>query len=104
MNKEREALKHKISQVWTRTKKDLDSALDETARLLKSGERHLKGISEKSREKLELMSLKIKRENLYYKIGKTVALTQKSKWPESKKIDKLFQDIKKLDREIKKLQ
>ena len=104
MNKGREALKHKIFQVWMRTKKDLESALDETAKLLKSGEKHLKVISDKSREKLELMNLKIKRENLCHKLGKAAALTQKSKWAESKKIDKLFQDIKKLDKEIKKLQ
>ncbi|MDP8233770.1 MAG: hypothetical protein P9M06_03075 [Candidatus Saelkia tenebricola] len=104
MSKEKEVLKRKISQIWIRTKKDLDSVLNETSKLLKNGEKHLKEISEKSQKNLELISLRVKKENLYYKAGKRVVLTPKSRWAGSKEIDKLIQDIKKLDREIIKLQ
>lgn len=97
-----DVLKEKIFKLWARTKKDLDRALEETTSLIKKGEQHLREISEKSKERLELMSLKLKRENLYYKLGKTVASTSKSKWLENKRIEKLVNEIRKINREIRK--
>lgn len=105
MRKEKvDVLKERILKLWARTKKDLDKALEETTSLIKKGEQHLKEMSEKSKERLELMSLKLKRENLYYKLGKAVASTSKSKWLENKKIEKLVNEIKKINREIRKKQ
>ena len=95
-------LKVRIHKIWIRTKKDLENVLDETARLMKKGERHFKEISEKSKERLELMNLGLKRENLYYRLGKATAKTSQSKWSSAKKLQKINSEIKKLSREIRK--
>ncbi len=58
MSKEKEVLKRKISQIWIRTKKDLDSILNETSKLLKNGEKHLKEISEKKSKEPRVNKLK----------------------------------------------
>ena len=93
-------LKQKISSLWARTKKDLDNVLDETGRLIKKGEEHIKVISEKSKMKLELMNLMLKRENLYYRLGKAIAKMSQSKWSSAKNLQKMNAEIKKLNREI----
>lgn len=95
-------LKDKLSMLWKRTRKDLDTVISEASKLIKKGEKEVKEISEKSRLKLEIMNLKLKREKLYYTLGKSVAGTSPSKWSQSKKIEKVLSDIKKLNREIAK--
>ena len=95
-------LKDKLSLLWKRTRKDLDAMVSETSKLIKKGEKQVKEISEKSRLKLEIMNLKLKREKLYHALGKTIAGTSPSKWTQNKKIEKLIAEIKKLSREITK--
>ncbi|RKY36141.1 MAG: hypothetical protein DRP72_04415, partial [Candidatus Omnitrophota bacterium] len=59
-------LKRKIEKLWKPVKKDLDKILKETTSLAKKGESYLKDISEKGKENLELLSLFLKKEKLYY--------------------------------------
>ncbi len=93
-------LKDKLSLIWKRTRKDLDAVVSETSKLIKKGEKQVKEISEKSRLKLEIMNLKLKREKLYYTLGKSIAGISPSKWTQNKKIEKIIAEIKKLNREI----
>ncbi|HDI46148.1 MAG TPA: hypothetical protein ENF60_02315 [Candidatus Omnitrophica bacterium] len=95
-------LKDKLSLIWKRTKKDLEAVVSETSKLIKKGEKQVKEISERSRLKLEIMNLKLKREKLYYTLGKSIAGTSPSKWSQNKKIEKIIAEIKKLNREITK--
>lgn len=102
MAKKEKALKDKVVKLWLRTKRDLENVVNDAGKLIRKGEEQIKEISEKSREKLELMSLKLKRENLYYRLGKTLAGLSRSRWQENKKLQKLISEVKKLEREIRK--
>ena len=104
MGIEKKELQKKIVQLWQRTRKDLELGLNETSRMLKVGEKYIKEVSEKSKERLELLNLRVKREKLYYKLGKIAANTAKSKLLSDKKAQELLSDIKKLTKEIKKKQ
>lgn len=96
-----EELKSKINKLWESTKKDLEKALKDTNNLVKKGEGYIKDVSEKGKEKLEAMRLTLKKEKLYYELGKTVSSLPKSRWVKNKKVGKLVEDIKKIHREIK---
>jgi predicted nucleic acid-binding Zn-ribbon protein len=95
-------LKVKINKLWKRTKKDLEIAIDNTTKLIKKGEGYIKEFSEKGKEKIEALNITVKREKLYYQLGKTIASTPKSRWTSSKKLDKILKEIKNLTKEIKK--
>ncbi len=101
VKKKKKDMKHTMSDIWKATKDDFESAMNETSKLIKKGEEHVKSFSEKSKDKLELISAKLKRENLYYQLGKKVSSVSKSKWKDSKTIDKIRSDIVKLSKEIK---
>ncbi|MDD5613735.1 MAG: hypothetical protein PHQ54_01530 [Candidatus Omnitrophica bacterium] len=102
MAENKEKLKGRVLDLWGKTKKDLENVLAESVKLIKKGEGHIKDFSEKGKIKIEIMNLKLKRENLYYKLGKTVASTVKNKWSASSKIEKLRLDIIKATKDIKR--
>ncbi|MDP8216864.1 MAG: hypothetical protein P9L98_06100 [Candidatus Kaelpia imicola] len=101
VKKKKKDLKDAMVDIWKCTRSELEIVMDETSKLIKKGEKHVKSFSDKSKERLELISAKLRRENLYYHLGKTVSSTAKLKWKDSKKIDKLRSEISKLSREIK---
>ncbi len=101
VKKKKKDLKDTMADIWKLTRDEFDTAMDETSKLIKKGEEHVKSFSGKSKEKLELISAKLRRENLYYQLGKAVSSTAKAKWKDSKKIDKLRSEIAKLSKEIK---
>ncbi len=98
-----EKIKKEAERLWKGTKKDLDKVLDKTTKLLKKGEECIKDVSkdlsEKGKEKLEKIRLTVKREKLYYKLGKIISTLPKDKWGEDEKIDRLVEEIKNIDKE-----
>jgi len=96
-------LQEMIDKVWPRTKKELEKAMVQTKRLIVEGEKHFKVISQKSIKNTKKLSLSLKREHLYYSLGKSTAGTPKTKWSSAKKINSLIKNIKKLDQEIKQI-
>ena len=101
MVKKKKDIKNAMLDIWKATKDDFEVAMSETSKLIKRGETHVKSFSGKSKDKLELISAKLRRENLYYQLGKKVSSTTKSKWKDSKIINELRSEISKLSREIK---
>ncbi|MDP8253704.1 MAG: hypothetical protein P9X27_04805 [Candidatus Kaelpia aquatica] len=99
--KKKKDLKDTMVDIWKSTRGEFDIVMDETSKLIKKGEKHVKVFSDKSKETLELISAKLRRENLYYQLGKTASSTTKSRWNDSKKMDKLRSEITKLSKEIK---
>lgn len=97
-----EELREKFGQVWDVTKSDIDKALDETAKLLKKGEEYFKEISGKSRDNLELVSLKVRREKLYYQLGKALSRLPAGKWAGNKKVKATLDEIKTLTQRMNK--
>jgi len=88
------------NNLWPKTKKELEKALDSTKKAIDTGEKYLKELSEKGIEKTRKISLSLKREKIYYELGRAVAMTAKSKWQDAKEIDDLVDEIKKLTKEI----
>lgn len=96
--------KKSMEKLWKRTKKDLEKVLDDTTSLLKKGEVYFKELSAKSKDKLDLLALKVRREKLYYRLGKALANVPKTRWINNNKIDKLLSEIRSLNRKIRQIQ
>jgi len=96
-------IKKKIDRLWKLGKKDLDKMLNETTRLVKEGEAHIKDVSKQAEKKLETMVLSLERKKLNYELGKSLAILSKKKWVNSKKLGNLLEQIKGINRKIKGL-
>lgn len=88
---------------WPHAKKELEKGIESARKIILSGEKQIKSFSLKSAEKTRKISLQVKKERLTYQIGKLVCSVAKSKWGKNQKIDTLSREIKKIDREIKKI-
>lgn len=99
----KDKFKDVIDKLWPKTKKELEKAIENTKELINKGEKRLKVVSEKSINHTKKLSLGLKKEKLYYNLGKEAAYLSKSKWANNKKIGELISEIKGIDREIKKL-
>ncbi len=97
-------LKKEIMKAWPKAKKDLEGISRDTAKLLKKGEEYIRNLSEKTAKKAEAVVYQVKREQLYYQLGKILASSSKAKWQSSKRIDSLVGQIRKLNKEIKQRQ
>jgi hypothetical protein len=101
--KKKDPLKEVVENVWPKTKKELEKGMKNAKEMLNKGEKYLKGVSDKGVEKTKKISLTLKREKLFYDLGKAAATTATNKWNSSKKIQGTLKEIKDLSREIKKI-
>jgi predicted nucleic acid-binding Zn-ribbon protein len=100
MNKEK--FKEVAEKLWPKTKKELEKAIANTKELLEKGERYIKTLSEKGVDNARKLSFSLKKEKLYYNLGKVASSVPKSKWSKNKRITDLLKEIKLLDKEINK--
>jgi hypothetical protein len=100
---QRQHLKKTLTKLWENSLKEYDKMTNKTSKLLKTGEKNLKTASHSSKQKLEIINLTIKKEKLYYQLGKAAAKQPKNRWAKSLKIESLIKEIKQLDRQIKTL-
>ena len=98
-----EKWKEMQTKLWPKTKKELEKGMAEAKKMLSKGEKYIKNVSDKGVKETKKMSLNLKKEQLYYQLGKALAHSQKTKWTENRKAEALVKKIKVLDREIKKL-
>ena len=98
---DKSSLKKVVDKFWPRTKKELEKASKNAKVLLAKGEKYLKGVSEKGVQHTKKISLSLKREKLYYNLGKTIAATASGDWKSNKKISEYLNAVKKLDKQIK---
>lgn len=92
-----------MNKMWPKTKKELEKGIDNAKKFLETGEKHLKDFSEKSAEQTKKVSLILRREKLYYDLGKTVSKTPRTRWTKTGKIGGFIKTIKQLDQEIRKI-
>ncbi len=92
-----------VDKIWPKTKKELEKMAENAKKMLAVGEEHLKDWSEKGIEKTKKLSLSLKREQMYYMLGKLSATTPMTKWRTTKKISSVVKEIKELDKQIKKI-
>ena len=98
----RDKFKEVVDRLWPKTKKELERAINTTKKLLNKGEEYLKDVSEKGVDNARKLSLSLKKEKLYYSLGKSLAGLPKSKWSKSNKLSSLLKEIKDLEKDIKK--
>ncbi len=99
----KDVFKEVVEKIWPRTKKELESGMEQAKKMLVKGEEYLKEVSEKGIEQTKKISLSLRREKLYYDLGKRSASTAVSRWKDNSKISALVKEIKELDRQIKKI-
>ena len=98
----KDQIKELVEKIWPKTKKELEKAIKNAKDMLAKGEKQLKNLSGKGVERAVKISLGIRKEKLYYELGKSAAGTTVSKWQSSRKINSMLKEIKELDRQIKK--
>ncbi len=91
-----------VKQEWEKTKKQLVRFGHEVGELVRKGEDEIIALSQKSKIQIEATTTSLKREKLYYHIGKEfVALSDCTK--PSPALKKLLEEYRKLEREQKAL-
>lgn len=91
-----------VKQEWDKTKKQLIRFGKEVGELVRKGEDEIIALSQKGKIQIESTTTSIKKEKLYYQIGKEyVALGDQSK--PSRTLKKLLDEYHKLEREQKSL-
>ena len=103
-NKEKkDTLKEVVDRLWPKTKEEIEKGMISAKKILAKGEKQLKELSEKGASKTKKLSLVLKREKLYFDLGKKIATTSTNKWTTNKRINALMKEIKSLDRQMKKI-
>jgi vacuolar-type H+-ATPase subunit H len=101
--KQKDPLQEFVEKAWPKTKQELEKAAENAKKMLAKGESYLKEVSDKGIEKTKKMTLSIRKEKLYYDLGKAVSSAGLTKISSNKKISKVLREIKKLDSQIKKI-
>lgn len=99
-NSAREKFLEIRNNLWPKTKKELEKVLESSKKAIDTGEKYLRELSEKGIDKTKKIALGLKREKIYYELGRVVAATAKSKWQNAEKIDSLVEEVKQLTKEI----
>ena len=95
-------MQKKMEDLWKKMGKDFDELLRQSSNLVKKGEVFLKDTSKKGQIELEVISLSLQKEKLYYELGKTMGATPKKK-DYLKKKTKIMNQIKVIDKKVKVL-
>lgn len=110
---DKKEISDKLSKIIQISKKELKQIQEETPHVFKKCEELFKDFTIKSesvlkdaqtvsKNKLEIYNKKIKRERLYYDLGKKTAHTAKNRIANNNQIEQIIDEIRKINREIKK--
>lgn len=91
-----------VKKVWPKTKKELEKVIKESKKAIDKGEKYVKSLSEKGAENAKKLSGILKKEKLYYSLGKLASQVSPSRWQKDKKIISVLKEIKKIEKELKK--
>ncbi|MBU3958645.1 MAG: hypothetical protein KKH29_06250 [Candidatus Omnitrophica bacterium] len=94
-------IKQRINKLWKTGKKDFSKIMKDTSVLVKKGEAQIKEVSRDAEKNLEVIVLSLRREKLYYELGKTLSNVSQGNWASSKKAIDLFIKVKDINRKIK---
>lgn len=101
--KKKDPVKNTVENIWPLAKKEIEKGVKNAKKMLAAGEKYLRELSEKGMEKTKKTSLSLKKEKLYYDLGKAVATASSANLSQNKKASKLIAEIKTLNRQIKKI-
>lgn len=91
-----------VGKIWQEAKDNLKSLGQKTIRLAQKGEKEVVRASRIGKLQLDIVSINLKRENLFRQAGKKVyEMHSKNKQIESTKLTSIFNQIGKLNHQIK---
>jgi len=96
-----EKVKELIEKNWPKTKVELEKAMESAKKIISKGEEYIKDLSEKSVDATKKLSCNLKKEKLFYDLGKLVSATPRSKWDSNKKILAMLLEIRAIDKKNK---
>lgn len=88
---------------WPKVKDELKKVSQEAMEVAKKGEAKLRLLSQKGKMRVDITALTLKKEHLFFRIGQEYVRT-KCPGPHSPKLAQLIDDIRKIDKDIKKLE
>jgi hypothetical protein len=100
MAKKANAVKQSIEKMWPDIRKRLRKISSDALELAKYSEDKVKKLSQKSKLQFELVALQLKREQLYYKLGKTACTLLNTGKLKTKELKALHTQIIDLTRRI----
>ncbi len=92
-------MQKELEKLWPKTKKQLDRVAKDAMVLAKKSEKQLIELSEKGKIQFELTMLQVKKEQLFYKIGKAVAKNLK-RMKKTVTLAKLDKELKSINSQI----
>ncbi len=98
----KDSLRKVFDQIWPKTKKELENVIANAKEALAKSESYLREVSGKGVEQTKKLPLTLKREKLYYDLGKAAAAAGPSKLSSSQRVNALLKKIKELNKQIKK--
>lgn len=101
--KKKDNFKEVVDKLWPKTKKELESAICNAKKFMVKSEKYLKSVSEKGVKETKKLSLGLKKEKIFYDLGKAVVKTAPARWKTDKKISDLLKEAKDIDCKIKKV-
>lgn len=102
-NSQKDPFKEFMEKVWPKTKKELEKVAENAKKMLNKGEEYLKEVSDKSIAQAKRMSLSLKKEKLFYDLGKAAANVNVDTLKTNKKFNALLKEIKSIESQIKKI-
>lgn len=102
MVKKRIDIPNEVTKIWQEARENLRALGQKTMRLAKKGEKEVVRASQIGKLQLDVVSLNLKKENFFRQAGKRAYEMQlKKSGVDPSKLTSLFNQITKLDRQIK---
>lgn len=98
---DKKSIQKEIEKAWPEAKKNLNKINKDVTKLMKSTEKNLTEVYSKVRENTEQLILKAKREEAYHRLGQAMASRLTKEQLKNKKIAKIFQEIKDINKKLK---
>ena len=89
-----------IRIMWPKAKKELEKGIKETRSLIEKGEKQVAGMTETGIQNMKAFSMELRREKLFYELGKLAAKVSPDRWKNNAKISKAIAEIKGINRGI----
>ena len=85
-----------LKKEWEKTKKQLNKLSKNVVEIAKRSEKELIEISKKGKMQIDSAAIRLKKEHLYYQIGKEYSRLKSEKKQTSAKLKKLLEELKRV--------
>ena len=89
-----------LKKIWGETKKEFSKLSKDAVILLKKGEKEAVRFSEKGKLNFENTLLKLKKEQIYYTLGKEAVKAYKKNQPDSATLRRLMGQLDAIDKQV----